>query len=151
MLTKTKNPRVNYFGRIMVLPWLYWYLLRLHLRQKITRLHPLYHGKKITVVIDAGHGGKDAGASSAEGILEKDLTLAIAKKIKELNSNDAIDIVLTRDEDVFMHPKEKANFVKSNNADLVISFHFDNGPKGSANTKTGMSVFVAKMNFQIRE
>jgi N-acetylmuramoyl-L-alanine amidase len=53
------------------------------------------HGKKITVVIDAGHGGSDNGATE-NNINEKDLNLAIAKDIKELNRNDNINIILIK-------------------------------------------------------
>ncbi len=145
MLTKNKNPRVNYIGRIMVLPLAVLIFAAFTFKTKSSP--PVYNGKKITVVIDAGHGGQDAGAKSADGILEKDLTLAIAKKVKELNSNNAIEIVLVRDGDVYMNPQQKVEFAKSKNADLVISFHVDNGPKELADTKTGMSVFVAKDEF----
>ncbi len=145
MLTKNKNPRVNYFGRIMVLPLALLVFAAFTFKAKTNS--SLYHGKKITVVIDAGHGGQDLGASSTNGIYEKDLTLAIAKKVKELNGNDAIEVILVRDGDVFMNPQQKVTFAKSKNADLFISFHIDNGPKESANTKTGMAVFVAKDEF----
>lgn len=145
MLTKNKNPKVNYIGRIMVLPLAV--LIFAAFTFKAKKYTSIYNGEKITVVIDAGHGGSDLGAKSADGILEKDLTLAIAKKVQELNSNDAIEIVLVRDGDVFMSPQQKVEFAKSKNADLVISFHVDNGPKESANTKTGMAVFVAKDEF----
>jgi N-acetylmuramoyl-L-alanine amidase len=145
MLTKNKNPRVNYIGRIMVLPLAVLIFAAFTFK---TKSDPhIYSGKKITVVIDAGHGGQDAGAQSADGIFEKDLTLAIAKKVKELNTNDAIEVVLVRDGDVYMNPQQKVTFAKSKNADLVISFHIDNGPKEQANTQTGMSVCVAKNEF----
>ncbi len=145
MLTKNKNPRVNYFGRIMVLPLAV--LIFAAFTFKTKNGPSIYNGKKITVVIDAGHGGQDAGAKSADGILEKDLTLAIAKKVKELNSNDAIEIVLVREGDLYMTPQQKVEFGKSKNADLFISFHIDNGPKQSDNKYTGMSVWVAKDEF----
>ncbi len=145
MLTKNKNPRVNYFGRIMVLPLAVLIFAAFTFKAKTSS--SIYHGKKITVVIDAGHGGQDAGAKSADGILEKDLTLAIAKKVKELNSNKAIEIVLVRDGDVYMSPHQKVTFAKSKKAGLLISFHIDNGPKKLTNTQTGMSVFVAKDEF----
>ena len=146
MLTKIDNPRISYFARLMVLPLAVLIFAAFTFKAK-NNSASLYHGKKITVVIDAGHGGKDAGAISADGIFEKDLTLAIAKKVKELNGNDAIEIVLVRDGDVYMNPQQKVEFAKSKNADLLISFHIDNSPTGSANNKTGMSVFVAKDEF----
>ncbi len=142
MLTKNKNPKVSYIARVMVLPLAI--LVFAAFTFKAKKNTALYHGEKITVVIDAGHGGKDAGAGSMDGILEKDLTLAIAKKIKELNSNDAIEIVLSRDGDMIMSAQQRVDFAKSKDADLFISFHMDNGPKESANTKTGMSVIVAR-------
>lgn len=142
MLTKNKNPRVNYLGRIMVLPLAVLVFTAFTFKAKTGS--SIYHGKKITVVIDAGHGGQDAGATGTDGTLEKDLTLAIAKKVKDLNSNDAIEIVLVRDGDVYMNPQQKVGFGKSKNADLFISFHVENGPKELADTKTGMSVLFAK-------
>ncbi|MEP7238406.1 MAG: N-acetylmuramoyl-L-alanine amidase, partial [Ferruginibacter sp.] len=145
MLTKNKNPRVNYIARIMVLPLAV--LVFAAFTFKAKNNSALYHGKKITVVIDAGHGGQDLGACSATGIYEKDVALAISKKVKELNSNYAIDIVLTRDADVYMTPQEKVAIAKNNNADLFISFHVDNGPKESANKHTGISFWVAKDEF----
>ncbi len=80
--------------------------------------------KKYKVVIDAGHGGTDKGATSADGkTFEKDIALNFAKTITELNANDNIEIVLTREDDVFMNPKEKAEFAKKQNADLFVSLH----------------------------
>lgn len=145
MLSKNKNPKVNYIGRIMVLPLLVLVFAAFTFKTKSNA--PIYQGKKITVVIDAGHGGPDAGATSADGILEKDLTLAIAKKVKELNSNTAVEIVLVRDADVYMNPQQKVAFAKSKNADIVISLHIDNGPKESANKHSGISLWVAKDEF----
>src|SRR5437868_2809195 len=55
MLTKNKNPKVNYLGRIMVLPLLV--LIFAAFTFKAKPINRYYHGKKITVVIDAGHGG----------------------------------------------------------------------------------------------
>jgi len=145
MLSKNKNPRVNYIGRIMVLPLLV--LVFAAFTFKTKNSPAIYQGKKITIVIDAGHGGQDAGAASSSGVLEKDLTLAIAKKIKALNSNTALEIVLVRDGDMYMTPQQKVAFTKGKNADLVISLHVDNGPKESANKRTGLSVWVAKNEF----
>lgn len=145
MLSKNKNPKVNYIGRIMVLPLLVLVFAAFTFKTK-SNTH-IYQGKKITVVIDAGHGGQDAGATSADGILEKDLTLAIAKKVKELNNNTAVEIVLVRDADVYMNPQQKVAFAKSKNADIVISLHIDNGPKESANKHSGISLWVAKDEF----
>ena len=145
MLSKNKNPKVNYIGRIMVLPLLVLVFAAFTFKAKTST--SFYHGKKITVVIDAGHGGKDLGATTSDGIFEKDLALAIAKKVKELNSNDAIEIVLTRNEDMDMNAQQRVDFSKSKNADLFISFHIDKVPNDVANKRSGMSVWVAKDEF----
>lgn len=83
------------------------------------------------VIIDPGHGGKDAGAESPSGALEKEIALAIAQKVKaEFGSDAAIEIVLTRDNDSFLGIRER--YIKSEDADLFISLHTDNySGKGS--------------------
>ena len=64
------------------------------------------------MVIDAGHGGQDVGARSQDGTaFEKDMTLAILKKIKALNNNSNINLVLTRETDLYQDPKEKVTIV----------------------------------------
>ena len=148
MLTKNKNPKVNYFGRVLALP-----LAVLIFAAFTFKAHsPNYNGKPLTVVIDAGHGGQDNGAISFDGsVKEKDITLAIVQKIKELNSNDKINIVLTRADDTYQSPLDKANFSRQQNADLFISFHVDNGPRELANSKTGMTLCIPKANLAIAE
>ncbi len=143
MLLKNKNSKGSYIGRVLVLPLAVLVFAAFTFKAKTA--HPTYHGEKITVVIDAGHGGNDAGAKSLDGkVSEKDLNLAIIKKIKELNTNDKIIIVLTREDDSYQLPVDKVNFAKQQNADLFISIHIDGGPKDSANIKSGMSVWIAK-------
>jgi N-acetylmuramoyl-L-alanine amidase len=100
--------------------------------------------KQITVVIDAGHGGTDAGAINKDGLTEKDLALQLVKKIREVNKNGDIKIILTRETDVFADPKTKASFADAHNADLFISIHLDNTPKEKWNTASGLNVFVSK-------
>ena len=55
--------------------------------------------KRITIVIDAGHGGMDGGAVSDTGVLEKDLNLAVASKLCELFRLADVDVVMTRSDD----------------------------------------------------
>ncbi|MGG9962227.1 N-acetylmuramoyl-L-alanine amidase [Ferruginibacter sp. SUN106] len=122
MLTKNKNPKVNYVGRVMVLPLLV--LIFAAFTFKAKTINHFYHGKKLTVVIDAGHGGKYVGAKNEDGsILEKDITLALAKTIKELNTNADIEIVLTKETDIFLTKEQKAEFAKSHNAAMYITLH----------------------------
>jgi N-acetylmuramoyl-L-alanine amidase len=147
MLTKNKKTKVNYFGRIMVLPLLvlifaaFTFKIKAGLNAETFR----YNGEKITVVIDAGHGGKDLGAKSADNILEKDITLAICQKVKELNSNNTIEIILTREDDVFMSLREKTSFAKERNADIFISVHL--AGTAQPTEKSGISFYVAQNEF----
>lgn len=100
--------------------------------------------KQITVVIDAGHGGTDNGTINKDGLTEKDLVLQLVKKIKDVNKNENIKIILTRETDVFQNVKEKAAFADAQHADLFISIHLDNTPKEKWNTVSGLKVYIAK-------
>ena len=92
-----------------------------------------------TVVIDAGHGGKDAGAVGKKS-KEKDITLAVAKKLGADIKKQCPDVKVyyTRTTDVFVELMERAKIANRNNADLFISIHCNsvaNSPKtGGAET-----------------
>ena len=107
-----------------------------------------------TIVIDAGHGGKDAGAVSKNGIYkEKDIALSIAlkfgAKIKEKYPD--IKVIYTRDTDRYIELGERAAIANRNKADLFISIHI-NSTKGTV--ATGTETFVmgtnkSQSNFEI--
>ena len=82
------------------------------------------------IVIDAGHGGSDSGAV-ANGIVEKDLTLKIAKYIKKRFDDLGIDSTLTRESDITLNPTDRVNKVLSiygNDPDvIVLSNHINAG------------------------
>lgn len=80
---------------------------------------------KKLIVIDAGHGGKDLGANR-NGIAEKEVVLQIAKKIKEFNKNENIEILFTRDSDSYPTLTERTDFINGLSPDLVISLHVNN-------------------------
>lgn len=61
--------------------------------------------QNVTVVLDAGHGGRDGGATSASGILEKDVVLAVTRKVETHLRLAGIDVVLTRDGDYDLAPE----------------------------------------------
>ena len=148
MLTKNKNPKAGYIGRVLVLPLSVLLFAAFTLKTKTVPTTPVYKGKQITVVLDAGHGGKDFGAVSMDGkVTEKDIDLSIVQKIKAFNNNPNINLILSRETDVYQTPPEKADFNNSHHPDLFISIHIDATAKDSAAIKTGMNVFVAKNNF----
>lgn len=77
-----------------------------------------------TVVIDAGHGGRDPGAISG-GVREKDIVLKVAKRTGELikAANPNVNVIYTRDKDVFVELTERADIANRNKADIFISIH----------------------------
>lgn len=84
----------------------------------------------LKVVIDAGHGGSDPGASG-NGIIEKDLTLEISQYMYDLFKNLGVDVKMTRVSDETLSPTERVNRILEaygNNSDvIVISNHINAG------------------------
>ena len=76
------------------------------------------------VVLDAGHGGKDGGTFNGS-IIEKDITLSVAMKMKELlEEEEEIEVVLTREDDTFLSLEDRVKTAKSvKGADLFVSVH----------------------------
>lgn len=82
--------------------------------------------RPFTVVIDAGHGAFDNGATGISGVLEKDVTLAFAKVLQDfLQKEQGINAYLTRDDDMFLRLNERVAIARSYGADLFISIHAD--------------------------
>lgn len=76
------------------------------------------------VVVDAGHGGYDPGASGPNGIKEKDVVLDIAKRIKRILENKGgYEVYLTRSRDKFMSLEERTDVANKKGADLFVSVH----------------------------
>ena len=86
-----------------------------------------------TVVIDAGHGGKDPGAHGSYS-LEKNVALAIAKKVDQLikNTMPGLNVIMTRTTDRFIPLNRRAGIANENNANLFISIHCNSSPEGTA-------------------
>lgn len=96
--------------------------------------------KKPLIVIDAGHGGKDPGASSGAGVEEKTVTLAAAVALRdELLKTQRYDVALTRSTDVFIELEDRVTKARALGADLFISLHADAGPKAATR---GASVYT---------
>jgi N-acetylmuramoyl-L-alanine amidase len=99
---------------------------------------PVITGSRIPgrplVVIDAGHGGRDGGATSPHnGRVEKDVTLELARKIRdELVRSGKVRVALTRDADRFIELRERYEIARRLRADLFISVHADAAPMSDA-------------------
>ena len=87
----------------------------------ITFLKPKTAGEKL-IVIDPGHGGADSGAIG-NGILEKDLNLDIAKRLKDLFAGSNVRVYLTRSDDSYVGLGERTAVANVLNADLFLSIH----------------------------
>jgi N-acetylmuramoyl-L-alanine amidase len=85
-----------------------------------------------TIVIDPGHGGKDPGARGQRGTEEKDITLKVALKLRDLMSKQpGIRVLMTRDRDQFVELEDRARFANGQEADLFVSIHVNSHPQRS--------------------
>lgn len=93
------------------------------------------------VVIDAGHGGHDPGATSGDGSLrEKDVTLAVARAIRDaLLASGRVRVALTREDDRFLVLQERYGLARRLKADLFISVHCDSAGNADA---TGATIYT---------
>ncbi len=82
-----------------------------------------------TIVIDPGHGGEDPGAIGPAGLMEKDITLKIARLLyHRLMDEEGLDVILTRDADVTLSLKQRVEYAQEHGADLLISIHLNTIP-----------------------
>lgn len=96
--------------------------------------------RDVIIAVDAGHGGDDPGASGPKGTREKDVTLAIAKKLAEkINGTSGMKAVLTRSGDYFVAHRKRTTIARDQRADLFISIHADGFKDKRA---SGSSVWV---------
>lgn len=105
------------------------------------KLPPAPAGKRdIIVVIDAGHGGEDPGASGSRGQKEKDVVLAIARELqRQVNGMKGFRAELTRTGDYFIPLRGRTEIARKKGADLFVSIHADAAPSAAA---FGASVFA---------
>jgi N-acetylmuramoyl-L-alanine amidase len=96
-----------------------------------------------TVVIDAGHGGKDPGAHGAYSS-EKNVALAIAKKVNVLlqSTLPGINVIMTRSTDRFVELKRRSEIANENHANLFVSIHCNSSPDGTGASNKGVMLLV---------
>lgn len=97
-----------------------------HIAIPTLTVKPFKGTKELVVAIDPGHGGKDVGAVGASGVMEKDLTLAVAKELKrQIDAQPGMRAVLTRDGDYFVSLTKRPQIARELNADVFLSLHAD--------------------------
>lgn len=90
-----------------------------------------------TIVIDAGHGGKDPGAvNSGIGINEKNLNLTASTNLATKLRNSGYNVIETRNTDYFVELKERANIANTRDSDLFISVHHNSGSSSASGIET---------------
>lgn len=101
---------------------------------------PADSGRDIVVAIDAGHGGADPGAIGHAGTREKDVVLAIARRLAaRIDAEPGMRAILTRDGDYYIAHRERIRRARAGKADLFVSVHADSIPKREI---SGASVYV---------
>lgn len=92
----------------------------------VVKSTPVTSGRDIIVAVDAGHGGDDPGAMGRSGTREKDVTLAIARRLKErIDREPGMRAILTRDSDYFLAHRVRIKRARDQQADMFISIHAD--------------------------
>lgn len=89
--------------------------------------------RKLKIVLDPGHGGRDPGAIGPGGLMEKDVVLKIAKEVKKrLESKVGCEVILTRDDDTELILARRIAIANTHGADLFISIHANASPSKKA-------------------
>lgn len=145
-MPKTKNIssslQILFIGISIILLMLIIFLISFFMQKKSPEIQT-YVKNDVTVVIDAGHGGEDGGASDKLGNLEKDLNLAMAKKLEELFASAGIKTLMTRSEDKLLYDpntdyhgrkkildmRERVKIVNECDNPILISIHMNAFPE----------------------
>lgn len=100
--------------------------------------------RDVIIAIDAGHGGRDPGATGRNGTHEKTVTLALARKLEKIiNGQRGMKAVLIRKDDRFLRLRERIARARKNNADMMISLHADSFPNPRAR---GSSIYALSVD-----
>jgi N-acetylmuramoyl-L-alanine amidase len=123
---------IGYYGRGLLL--------------KIKRIPALPDIRKMTIAIDAGHGGTNTGASGVKsGISEKNYTLVFAKELQKILKKQKIKVLMVRETDTTIDNKDRVLWAQQNNPDLFISFHLNSSGR---NTVRGVSTYYKHVAYR---
>ncbi|RVY53839.1 N-acetylmuramoyl-L-alanine amidase family protein [Helicobacter pylori] len=93
------------------------------------------------IVLDAGHGGKDCGAMSANLVCEKDIVLEVVKFLHKELKKRGYSVLLTRDKDIYIDLVGRTELANKKSADLFISVHANSIPKYSTSNAHGIETY----------
>lgn len=93
------------------------------------------------IVLDAGHGGKDCGAMSANLVCEKDIVLEVVKFLHKELKKRGYSVLLTRDKDIYIDLVARTELANKKSADLFISVHANSIPKRSTSNAHGIETY----------
>ncbi|MCQ2746566.1 N-acetylmuramoyl-L-alanine amidase [Helicobacter pylori] len=99
------------------------------------------HKKHKKIVLDAGHGGKDCGAMSANLVCEKDIVLEVVKFLHKELKKRGYSVLLTRDKDIYIDLVARTELANKKGADLFISVHANSIPKHSTSNAHGIETY----------
>ena len=117
---------------------------------KIKRLPAVPDIRKMTIAIDAGHGGTNTGASGTNsGILEKNYTLLFAKELQKILKAQKVKVLMVRDADTTIDNKDRVLWAQQNNPDLFISFHLNSSGRSTARGVSTYYKHVAYRSFTV--
>ena len=102
--------------------------------------------QKMTIAIDAGHGGTNLGASgTTSGILEKNYTLLFAKELQKILKKQKIKVLMVRETDTTIENKDRVLWAQQNNPDVFISFHLNSSGRDYVR---GVSTYYKHMGYR---
>lgn len=153
MITSSSKPSYRYLRKLMVLPVaaMIIFLFAFNYKNGREPYDVERAGKRITIVVDAGHGGTDPGAKTKDGKYnEAQLTFELAKQIGSLAPEYNIDVVLTREDENFSGGatnkndalKKTVELVNNIKPDAFISIHMNTTSSGEQNLKSGIDAYI---------
>jgi len=114
---------------------------KINSKQKVKLLQSdIFYPSAKTIVIDAGHGGKDAGAVSGR-VYEKNIVFTVSKYVRDELRKDGFKVHLTRTKDRFIELSDRTKYANRKKADLFISIHANAVPKSKAHRIEGVETF----------
>jgi N-acetylmuramoyl-L-alanine amidase len=105
--------------------------------------------KKITIAIDAGHGGRDPGSIGCTGFQEKKVNIKIALKLNQLLNNDSMfNTILTRNNDSYLSINARKELLKRKHVNLLLSIHADSANKQYVSGASLWIISKNRMNYE---